>query len=147
MVKLRAVLPTTILAFVLAMAGLSGHAAAQSSGGTEEQASEAQPAAAPDVFAPPTVDSPECSWIGQRILMLLWRDDIDTAKDFIEIYDRFGCPMGHEGPAFRCLVQIGVSPEEADPGLPERAKACWQNPALDPTSFTPPQPAPTPTPE
>ena len=147
MAKLSAGLPTTILAFVLATAALCGTAGAQSSGGTEEQASEAQPAAAPDASAPPTVDSPECSWIGQRILMLLWRDDIDTAKDFIEIYDRFGCPKGHEGPAFRCLVQIGVSPDEADPGLPERAKACWQNPALDPTSFAPPQPQPTPTPE
>jgi hypothetical protein len=145
MAKLSAALPTTILALVLT--ALAGSALAQVSGGTttqDQQGAEAQPAPAPDAFSPPTVDSPECSWIGQRILMLLWRDDIDTAKDFIEIYDRFGCPKGHEGPAFRCLVQIGVSPEEADPGLPERAKACWQDPALDPTSFTPPQPAPAP---
>lgn len=138
MLKLCAGLSMTFLALAFAM--LPGVAVAQSG------STEAQPAQ-PDPFAPPTVDSPECSWIGQRILMLLWRDDIDTAKDFQEIYDRFGCPMGHEGPAFRCLVQIGVSPEEQDPGLPERAKACWEDPALDPTSFAPPQPEATPTPE
>lgn len=99
---------------------------------------------ATEEISPPTVDSPECSWIGQRILMLLWRDDIDTAKDFIEIYDRFGCPRGHEGLAFRCLVQIGVNPEEADPSLPDRARACWENPLLDPTSFAPPETQPQP---
>lgn len=144
MVKPSVCLSMTILASALAMAGLPSAASAQSSGG---DSGEAQPAARPDAFAPPTVDSPECAWVGQRILMLLWRDDIDTAKDFQEIYDRFDCPMGHEGPAFRCLVQIGVSPDEQDPGLPERAQACWQDPALDPTGFTPPQPAADPTPE
>jgi hypothetical protein len=98
----------------------------------------------PQELPPPSVDSPECAWIGQRILMLLWRDDIDTAKDFIEIYDRFGCPKGHEAPAFRCLVQIGLNPEEADPSLSDRARACWGNPSLDPTTFTPPDPQPQP---
>jgi hypothetical protein len=151
MVKVRAGLPTMTLAramlglallalaLAFALVAAPGGAWAQSSGDKGQEGE--QPAAAPmtpvDPAAPPAVDSLECSWIGQRILMLLWRDDIDTAKDFIEIYDRFGCPKGHEAPAFRCLVQIGVNPEEADPGLPERAKACWENPALDPNSFEP----------
>jgi hypothetical protein len=122
------------LTLVLSLAAALGSAQAQSDGSQAE----------PQELPPPSVNSPECSWIGQRILMLLWRDDIDTAKDFIEIYDRFGCPKGHEGPAFRCLVQIGVNPEEADPSLPERARACWENPALDPTSFQPAEPQPQP---
>lgn len=134
MKNLRAAGLALILALALCLAEPWSRALAQSNGSVGEA----------QELPPPAVGSPECSWIGQRILMLLWRDDIDTAKDFFEIYDRFGCPKDHAGPAFRCLVQIGVSPEEADPGLPERARACWENPALDPTSFTPPQPQPTP---
>jgi hypothetical protein len=122
------------LASALALALTNAPVQAQSNGSIGE----------PQELPPPSVSSPECSWIGQRILMLLWRDDIDTAKDFIEIYDRFGCPKGHEAPAFRCLVQIGANPEEADPSLPERARACWANPALDPTSFQPAEPQPQP---
>jgi len=144
MIMSRAGLKTMLLALLLALA-LRPEAASAQSGGTGSQDADDAPETAAtgeapgEAYAPPTVHSPECAWIGQRILMLLWRDDIDTAKDFIEIYDRFGCPRGHEGPAFRCLVQVGVNPEEADPGLPERAKACWQDPALDPTTFVAPQ--------
>ncbi len=90
----------------------------------------------------PGPDSPECTWAGERILSLLWRDDIRTATDFIDLYDRFDCPSEHIPAAFRCLVKVGVSPEQGDPGLPTRANACWANPALDPASL---QPAAAPT--
>lgn len=89
----------------------------------------------------PGPDSPECRWAGERILSLLWRDDVRTASDFIELYDRFDCPSEHIPVAFRCLVKVGVSPEQGDPGLPTRAEACWADPALDPGSLqasTPP---------
>ncbi len=86
------------------------------------------------------IDTAECAWVGQRILILLWRDDIDTTNRFFNVYDRFNCPKGHSGLAFRCLVQLGVGEGDGDPGLPERAKACWENPALDPASLMPPQP-------
>jgi hypothetical protein len=91
---------------------------------------------------PPGVDTAECAWIGQRILVLLWRDDIDTANRFFAAYDRFGCPMGQAGLAFRCLVQLGEGEGEGDPGLSERAQACWENPALDPASLMPAQEPP-----
>jgi hypothetical protein len=108
-------------------------------------AQTAEPAPQPPGLADlptPGVDTAECAWLGQRILVLLWRDDIDTANRFFTTYDRFGCPMGHAGLAFRCLVQLGAGEGEGDPGLPERAAACWENPALDPASLMPPQAPP-----
>lgn len=98
-----------------------------------------QPPTLQDLPAP-GVGTAECAWIGQRIIMLLWRDDIDTANRFFNVYDRFACPPGHSGLAFRCLVQLGQGEGEGDPGLPERARACWENPALDPATLMPPQP-------
>lgn len=92
-------------------------------------------AAAQDEFPGP--ESPECTWAGERILSLLWRDDIRTASDFLDLYDRFDCPSEHIPLAFRCLVQVGVSPEQGDPGLPTRARACWAKPDLDPASLKP----------
>lgn len=85
----------------------------------------------------PGPESPECRWAGERILSLLWRDDIRTATDFIDLYDRFDCPSEHIPVAFRCLVAVGVSPEQGDPGLPTRANACWANPGLDPATLQP----------
>ena len=35
--------------------------------------------------------SAECVWTGRRITSLLWRDDVDTARRYIDLYDRFGC--------------------------------------------------------
>jgi len=34
--------------------------------------------------------APECVWTGRRVASLLWRDDIDTARRYIDLYDRFG---------------------------------------------------------
>ena len=90
----------------------------------------------------PGPDSPECQWAGERILSLLWRDDIRTATDFLNLYDRFACPPDQVAVAFRCLVKVGVSPDQGDPGLPQRAQACWANPALDPASLMPAAAAP-----
>jgi hypothetical protein len=109
-------------AALLTFAGATGTAVAQS-----------------DEF--PGADSPECSWAGERILSLMWRDDIRTASDFLDLYDRFDCPSEHVPIAFRCLVKVGVSPEQGDPGLPARVHACWVDPALDPASLQPAAPA------
>jgi len=127
MMTARAVRLLSLLA--LSLAGPAAPAMAQSG-------AAAPPAPAP---APAGVATAECAWIGQRILMLLWRDDIDTANDFFTVYDRFGCPHDHAGPAFRCLVQLGANPDEADASLPDRVRACWENPALDPSRYVPPE--------
>lgn len=117
---------------VSALALLAGSAAlAQETDGTAGNGAE-------KTVEAPAAGSPECAWMGQRVLSLLWRDDINTANDFIEAYDRFGCPAEHIGVAFRCLVKVGPSAEDSEPGLPERSRACWGNPALDPASLRPP---------
>lgn len=130
---MKSSLVAVILALVSVLLLPSGSARSQ----TGDTAQPVSPVVADGDMAPAGIDTAECAWVGQRILMLLWRDDIDTANRFFNVYDRFNCPKGHSGLAFRCLVQLGVGEGEGDPGLPERAKACWSNPGLDPASFAP----------
>ncbi len=74
--------------------------------------------------------SPECLWLGRRVVSLLWRDDMDTAFRHLDLYDRFGCPGGHIQLAFRCLVLNGyIDPKNAE-SLNGRVQACWVNPSL-----------------
>lgn len=47
----------------------------------------------------------ECRWIGERIVGLLWKDDLDTAFRHLELYDRFGCPGEHLQLSFRCITR------------------------------------------
>jgi hypothetical protein len=46
--------------------------------------------------------NPECVWLGRRVVVLMWRDDLDTAFRHLDLYDRFGCPGGHVQATFRC---------------------------------------------
>jgi hypothetical protein len=72
--------------------------------------------------------SAECVWTGRRIASLLWRDDVDTARRYIDIYDRFGCSAEHLKLAFRCLIQQGpIDPKAAD-RLAARVHSCWIDP-------------------
>jgi hypothetical protein len=104
--------------------------------------------------------NPECVWLGRRVVLLMWRDDLDTAFRHLDLYDRFGCPGGHVQAAFRCLVRFGpIDPKEPD-ALSGRVHACWINPdaqpsdpttaasppAGNPTSAPPTPPQPTPAP-
>ncbi len=80
---------------------------------------------------------PECLWVGRRIVSLIWRDDLDTAAQHRELYERFGCPSGHVQEAFRCLVRQGdIDPKSPD-RLNERVHACWINPELQPAEAAP----------
>jgi hypothetical protein len=76
--------------------------------------------------------NPECVWLGRRVVVLMWRDDLDTAFRHLDLYDRFGCPGGHVQATFRCLVRFGA----IDPKVPEtlngRVHACWINPGAQP---------------
>lgn len=70
----------------------------------------------------------ECVWLGRRIASLLWRDDVDTARRHIEIYDRFSCPSDHLRLTFRCVVRQGNIDPKAPESLPQRIHSCWMNP-------------------
>jgi hypothetical protein len=81
--------------------------------------------------------NPECVWLGRRVVVLMWRDDLDTAFRHLDLYDRFGCPAGHIQVAFRCVVRQGnidsKAPDSKGPdSLNGRIYACWLNPSLDP---------------
>jgi hypothetical protein len=88
--------------------------------------------------------NPECVWLGRRVVVLMWRDDLDTAFRHLDLYDRFGCPGGHVQATFRCLVRFGA----IDPKVPEtlngRVHACWINPGAQPQAAAAAQPAPAP---
>jgi hypothetical protein len=76
----------------------------------------------------------ECAWIGQRILSLLWRDDVNTATAQTRFYESFGCPAQHLPVAFRCVIEQSENqPEQND--LNARVYACWMAPeAREPPS-------------
>ena len=90
--------------------------------------------------------NPECVWLGRRVVVLMWRDDLDTAFRHLDLYDRFGCPGGHVQAAFRCLVRFfsAIDPKVPD-SLSSRVHACWINPAAQPqaAAATPSAPATT----
>ncbi|MCK0197653.1 hypothetical protein MWN34_12090 [Ancylobacter sp. 6x-1] len=129
--------------FLLATAGALP-ASAQSTTGDqkpaeqtpEQQAKEAQRRSieeyAEAAKLPGNAGLPECVWSGRRIAMLLWRDDIDTARRHMELYERFGCPTEHLKIAFRCLVRQGNLDPKAQEKLSERVHACWVNPDAPP---------------
>jgi len=111
----------------------------------EEQAKEAQRRSieeyAEAAKLPGNAGLPECVWSGRRIAMLLWRDDIDTARRHMELYERFGCPTEHLKIAFRCLVRQGNIDSKSQERLSERVHACWVNPDAPPPSQAPAAPA------
>lgn len=72
---------------------------------------------------------PECVWLGQRVVSLLWRDDVNTAREQVRFYDRFGCPSEHLKLAFRCVIrQSERQPEQTD--LNARIYGCWMSPSI-----------------
>jgi hypothetical protein len=90
--------------------------------------------------------NPECVWLGRRVVVLMWRDDLDTAFRHLDLYDRFGCPGGHVQATFRCLVRFfgAIDPKVPD-SLNGRVHACWINPAAQPQAAAAAAPATSPT--
>ncbi|MGE4371826.1 MAG: hypothetical protein AB7E29_02815 [Xanthobacter sp.] len=92
---------------------------------------------------PGTAGLPECVWSGRRITALLWRDDLDTARRHLDLYERFGCPIEHLKVAFRCLVRQGNIDAKAQERLGGRVHQCWVNPDYVPAApATPAEPEP-----
>jgi hypothetical protein len=87
--------------------------------------------------------TPECVWLGRRVVGLMWRDDMDTAFRHLDLYDRFGCPGPHIQAAFRCVVRQGNSIDpKSPPSLNARVHACWLNPTAAQTAAATPAAAP-----
>jgi hypothetical protein len=78
---------------------------------------------------PRAAGAAECVWAGRRIASLLWRDDIDTANRYIDLYERFGCSSEHLKVAFRCVVQQGPLDPKAADRLASRVHGCWIAPS------------------
>jgi hypothetical protein len=81
---------------------------------------------------------PECVWLGRRVVLWLWGDDLDTAFRHLDLYDRFGCPGGHIQSAFRCVVRQGPPDRKSNEPNNARVHACWLNPASQPTAAAAP---------
>ncbi|HZD26847.1 MAG TPA: hypothetical protein VE631_11335 [Alphaproteobacteria bacterium] len=86
--------------------------------------------------------APECSWVGERVVTALLRDDVIAADGFQRFYRTFGCPVDHLGRAFGCAVPFAGADAA---GIDARVHACWRNPAPEgaraqtaPIEVTPP---------
>lgn len=90
--------------------------------------------------------NPECVWLGRRVVLLMWRDDLDTAFRHLDLYERFGCPGGHIQATFRCLVRFGAIDPKAPESLSGRVHACWINTNAQPPAAAAAAPGPTPPP-
>ncbi len=78
--------------------------------------------------------NPECVWLGERVVNLLSRDDLDTAFRHLDLYDRFGCPGAHVQASFRCLIRGGIPDPKAADTLDARVQTCWINPNTAPAA-------------
>jgi hypothetical protein len=78
-------------------------------------------------------------------VLLMFRDDLDTAFRHLDLYDRFGCPGGHVQAAFRCLTRFFAQIDDKVPNsLSNHVQACWINPNAQPQAAATPAPsAPT----
>jgi hypothetical protein len=103
----------------------------------EEKAKEARAKAARE-FAeaaklPKNAGLPECLWTGRLAASLLYRNDVDTTKRYMDLYDRFSCPADHLKLAIRCVVRLW--PRQGAEMLADRVQACWVNPDTPPPSL------------
>jgi hypothetical protein len=104
---------------------------------TEEKAKEARAKAARE-FAeaaklPKNAGLPECLWTGRLAASLLYRNDVDTAKRYMDLFERFSCPADHLKLAIRCVLRLW--PRQGAEMLADRVQACWVNPDTPPPSL------------
>jgi hypothetical protein len=83
---------------------------------------------------PRAAGAAECVWTGRRVASLLWRDDIDTARRYIDLYDRFKCSPEHLKLVFRCVIEQGPLDPKAADRLASRVHACWITPEGETTA-------------
>lgn len=103
----------------------------------EEKAKEARAKAARE-FAeaaklPKNAGLPECLWTGRLAASRFYSNDVDTAKRYMDLYERFTCPPDHLKLAIRCVVRLW--PRQGAEMLADRVQACWVNPDTPPPSL------------
>jgi hypothetical protein len=103
----------------------------------EEKAKEARAKAARE-FAeaaklPKNAGLPECLWTGRLAASRFYSNDVDTAKRYMDLYERFSCPSDHLKLAIRCVVRLW--PRQGAEMLADRVQACWVNPDTPPPSL------------
>ena|SRR5690349_263774 len=86
---------------------------------------------------------PECTHLGELAIMLMAKNDLDTAFRHIELYDRFGCPGAHVQQSFRCLLLKGIPNSKDSTTLESLVRNCWA-PKAAATAAPAPAPAPPP---
>jgi hypothetical protein len=105
-------------------------------------ATPAEPAvqpAAPATNPPPLAAEPqpapaesagreECAWSGKRVVTLLWRDDINGAREQLRFYDRFLCPDTQLRDAFRCVIKSGEFDADKPESVAAKVGQCWTAP-------------------
>jgi len=78
---------------------------------------------------------PECAHLGERAIMLMAKDDLDTAFRHMEMYDRFGCPGQHIQQSFRCLMIAGIpTAKDSAANLEGLVRNCWMSPKAAPAA-------------
>src|SRR5262249_17934843 len=112
-----------IAAALLALSGLPGLAQGNEPKPQDQKAPSGEPSKdqktidefdeASRVLGGPAAN-PECVWLGRRVIIRMWQDDLDTAFRHLDLYDRFGCPGGHIQAAFRCLLRLGLGAKAPD---------------------------------
>lgn len=104
--------------------------------GTAQAVEPAKPAAKPPAATSAPVvlkrgdpATPECGWIGKRIIQLLSRDDVVAAGQFRQFYVGFGCSEAHLGAAFGCAVDgASIGSADACTARAECIDLCWESP-------------------
>ncbi len=69
---------------------------------------------------------PGCTWISQKTLFAILREDIVSANDLMVLFDRFECPKLRLRQAFDCAV--AQSPSQSAEAVNAMIDACWEDP-------------------
>lgn len=116
-------LPRLVIGAVLLLGTpLSAHAQGEAQAGGADTPAVTPALPVPKALPPDLAG--ECAWTGKRVVSLLSRDDVDTARRFLDFYQVFGCRQSHIGPTLRCVVTDSTE-TPPDESATARIDRCW----------------------
>jgi hypothetical protein len=83
---------------------------------------------------------PGCTWIAQKTLFAILREDIVSANDLMVLFDRFECPKLRLRQAFDCAATQSSS--QSAEATNAAIDACWEDPVAPPLKPTTPSDTP-----